>query len=271
MRVTARLAAQVKPANGETWLTSPIDFQPAGFEHDDIRIRLIVMNEPLNTSTNSLAEPAEPEGRVARRQRRNREALIRAASVVMTEKGVDAATMLEIAERADVGAGTVYNYFKSKDELAIAVLEHMMHDLALRIEVVTKAFEDPAQVYAFGIRTVLETATSDVRWKQMLYRSEVIADALFRRMGPFAIRDLRRAADAGRFQIPNAEIVWRLTAHAIVGISLAITTDAVPSSAIDQIVIRLLCMTGIGAESALELSSRPRPALPAKAVRLTAS
>ena len=61
MRVTARLAAQVKPANGETWLTSPIDFQPAGFEHDDIRIRLIVMNEPLNTSTNSLAEPAEPE------------------------------------------------------------------------------------------------------------------------------------------------------------------------------------------------------------------
>ncbi len=207
-------------------------------------------------------EPQEPQGRVARRQQRNREALIQAASLVMTEKGVDGATMLEIAERADVGAGTVYNYFKSKDDLAIAVLEEMMHQLALRIEEVTKVFEDPAQVYAFGLRTVLETATTDVRWRQMLFRSEVIADALFRRMGPFAIRDLRRAADAGRFQIPNAELVWRLTAHAIVGIALAITTEAVPPSSVDQIIVRLLCMTGIGSDAAIELSNRPRPVLP---------
>lgn len=201
-------------------------------------------------------------GRVARRQQRNREALIQAASVVMTEKGVDGATMLEIAERADVGAGTVYNYFKSKDDLAIAVLEEMMHRLALRIEEITKAFDDPAQVYAFGIRTVLETAITDVRWKQMLYRSEVIADALFRRMGPFAIRDLRRASDAGRFQIPNAELVWRLTTHAIVGIGLAITTEAVPASSIEQVIVRLLCMTGIGSDAAIELSTRPAPVLP---------
>jgi AcrR family transcriptional regulator len=207
-------------------------------------------------------EPQEPQGRVARRQQRNREALIQAASLVMTEKGVDGATMLEIAERADVGAGTVYNYFKSKDDLAIAVLEEMMHQLALRIEEVTKVFEDPAQVYAFGLRTVLETATTDVRWRQMLFRSEVIADALFRRMGPFAIRDLRRAADAGRFQIPNAELVWRLTAHAIVGIGLAITTEAVPPSSVEQIIVRLLCMTGIGSDAAIELSNRPRPVLP---------
>jgi hypothetical protein len=109
---------------------------------------------------------------------------------------------------------------------------------------------------------VLETATTDVRWRQMLFRSEVIADALFRRMGPFAIRDLRRAADAGRFQIPNAELVWRLTAHAIVGIGLAITTEAVPPSSVEQIIVRLLCMTGIGSDAAIELSNRPRPVLP---------
>jgi AcrR family transcriptional regulator len=200
-------------------------------------------------------------GRVARRQQRNRELLIQAASVVMSEKGVDAATMLEIAERADMGAGTVYNYFNSKEDLAIAVLEEMMHGLAVRIEEATQSFEDPAQVYAFGIRTVIETATSDVRWKQLLNRSEVIADALFRRIGPFAIRDLRRAADAGRFKIPNAELLWRLTSHAIVGISLAITNDEIPADSVDQVVVRLLCMTGISVDSAIELSQRPRPTL----------
>ena len=62
------------------------------------------------------------EFRVDRRKRRNREVLIEAADRVMTEKGIDAATMLEIAELADVGAGTVYNYFESKDELAVCVM-----------------------------------------------------------------------------------------------------------------------------------------------------
>lgn len=200
-------------------------------------------------------------GRVARRQQRTREVLIHAASVVMSEKGVDAATMSEIAERADMGAGTVYNYFKSKEDLAIAVLEEMMHGLAVRIEEATRSFEDPAQVYAFGIRTVIETATTDVRWKQLLNRSEVIADALFRRIGPFAIRDLRRAADAGRFKIPNAELLWRLTSHGIVGISLAITNGEVPAESVDQVVVRLLCMTGISVDNAIELSQRPRPPL----------
>jgi AcrR family transcriptional regulator len=199
------------------------------------------------------------EGRVARRQRRNREALVRAAWTVMTEKGIDASTMLEIAELADVGAGTVYNYFKSKDELAIAVLEEMMHDLALRIEKATSKLNDPAEVYAFGIRTVLEAATTDLSWKQMLYRSEVIADALFRRMGPFAIRDLRNAIEVGHFQIADPELVWHLTAHAIVGASLAITTDRLPLAVKDEIIVRLLCMTGIGVQAATKLAARPKP------------
>jgi AcrR family transcriptional regulator len=209
---------------------------------------------------NSPANEGEQEGRVARRQRRNREALIKAAGTIMSEKGIDAATMLEIAELADVGAGTVYNYFKSKDELAIAVLEEMMHELALRIERATAGLADPAAVYAFGIRTVLEAATTDISWKEMLYRSEVIADALFRRMGPFAIRDLRNGISAGVFRVSDPDLVWHLTSHAIVGASLAITTDRLSAGVKDEIVARLLCMTGIGIDAATELAARPRPA-----------
>lgn len=205
-------------------------------------------------------EPAE--GRVARRQRRIRDALIQSARAVMSEKGVDGSTMLEIAERADVGAGTVYNYFKSKDELAVSVLEDMMHDLALRIERVTNTFDDPGQVYAFGVRTVLEAATRDVRWRQLLSRSEVIADAIFRRMGPFAIRDLRQATAVSRFSVGDAELVWKMASHAIVGVSLAITNGELPEEEIHETVVRLLCMNGIGTEAAEELASRPRPELP---------
>ena len=51
------------------------------------------------------------EGRIARRQKRNRHALMAAAIEIMSQKGIDAATKLEISELADVGAGTVYIYF----------------------------------------------------------------------------------------------------------------------------------------------------------------
>lgn len=202
------------------------------------------------------------EGRVARRQKRNRRALLDAARRIMSEKGIDAATMLEIAEQADVGAGTVYNYFKSKEDLAIEVLEELMLELARKIEKVTNEFEDPAQVYAFGIRTVIETAIHDVRWRQLLYRSEVIANATFKQMGPFAIRDLENATAAGRFKVSDAHLLWKMTCHGIVGIALAATQDKLSSNVIDETVTMLLCMTGIGREEAVELASRERPNLP---------
>jgi AcrR family transcriptional regulator len=207
---------------------------------------------------------AMTKGRVAQRKERNREALVLAGYRVMSNKGIDAATMQEIAQMADVGAGTVYSYFKSKDELAIAVLERVMHNLALRIEAVTDTFSDPAQVYAFGVRTVIEAATGDLRWKQLLYRSEVIADAMFTCMGPFAIRDLENATAAGRFRVKDARLTWKMASHAIVGVSLAVTQGTLPEFVKDETVVRLLCMTGIGETEAINLAGRPRPPLPAE-------
>ena len=212
-----------------------------------------------------LAVKSKLRGRVAQRQERNREALVLAGYKVMSKKGIDAATMQEIADLADVGAGTVYSYFKSKDELAIAVLERVMHNLALRIEAVTDTFEDPAQVYAFGVRTVIEAATGDIRWKQLLNRSEVISNAMVTRMGPFAIRDLENATKAGRFKVADARLTWKMAAHAIVGVSLAVTHGTLPEDVIDETVVRLLCMAGIGEAEAINLANRPRPPLPAEA------
>jgi AcrR family transcriptional regulator len=86
------------------------------------------------------------ETRSDRRKRRNRQALIQTGYEVMARKGIDAATMYEICELADVGVGTVYNYFSSKDELAMYVMELVMDRLAQRIEAVTNTFTDCASL-----------------------------------------------------------------------------------------------------------------------------
>jgi AcrR family transcriptional regulator len=202
------------------------------------------------------------KGRVALRQQRNREALVRAGYIVMSEKGIDAATMQEIAARADVGAGTIYSYFKSKEDLAIAVIEKVMHDLALRIDEVGNSFTDPAQVYAYGVRTVIDAATGDLRWRQLLNRPEVIAEAMFRCHGPFAIRDLERAVRAGRFTLTDARLTFKLACYAIVGVSVAIVRGEMSADAIEPAVVRMLCMAGLAEADAVALARRPTPPLP---------
>jgi AcrR family transcriptional regulator len=48
---------------------------------------------------------------------KKRDAIIHAALQVFRQKGISRATIAEIAETADIGKGTVYEYFSSKDEL----------------------------------------------------------------------------------------------------------------------------------------------------------
>jgi AcrR family transcriptional regulator len=205
-----------------------------------------------------------PESRSSRRKRQNRQALIDAGYRVMSQKGIDSATMSEIAEIADVGAGTMYNYFSSKDELAICVIEQVMHRLAERIEAVTDTFKDPGQVYAFGIRNVMKAATTDHRWRSLLRRSEVMAGAMYRVMGPYAIRDIRRAIAAGRYRVENPELAWRLATHAIVGFGLAVCEREINAREIDEAVVDLLGMVGMSRSEAWKIAHRPCPELPAE-------
>jgi AcrR family transcriptional regulator len=202
------------------------------------------------------------ESRRDRRKRHNRQALIEAGYRVMSEKGIDAATMSEIAEVADVGSGTAYNYFSSKDELAICVLEEVMGRLAERIEAVTDTFSDPGEVYAFGIRNVMKAATTDHRWRSLLKRSEVIAGAMYRIMGPYAIRDIRNAVTAGRYHVEDPELAWRLATHAIVGFSLAVCDRNIKPAKIDEAVVDLLGMVGVPRAEAWKIARRPCPELP---------
>jgi AcrR family transcriptional regulator len=203
------------------------------------------------------------ETRSERRRRRFRQVLIEAGYEVMARKGIDSATISEIAEFADVGAGTVYNYFASKDELAMCVMDLLMDRLSQRIEAVTNGFTDPAQVYAFGIRNVMKAATTDQRWRWLLRRSEVIAGAMYRVMGPYAIRDIRNAVLAGRYRVEDPELAWRQATHAIVGFSAAVCDKNILPGKMDEAVVNLLGMVGVKRNEAWEIARRPCPELPA--------
>jgi len=49
--------------------------------------------------------------------------ILESATALLAERGFAAVTVAEIADRAGIGKGTVYEYFSSKDELLFAVFE----------------------------------------------------------------------------------------------------------------------------------------------------
>jgi AcrR family transcriptional regulator len=59
--------------------------------------------------------------------------LVEAACAVFAEKGYASTRVAEIAERAGVGKGTVYEYFSSKEELLFAVFESINADISSRM------------------------------------------------------------------------------------------------------------------------------------------
>lgn len=72
-----------------------------------------------------------------RERKARRRLMLEAARAVFAEKGYRRATLDEIAQRAEFGKGTLYNYFEGgKEELLLAVLDDVyadLHALALRV------------------------------------------------------------------------------------------------------------------------------------------
>lgn len=58
-----------------------------------------------------------------------RRAILEAAIVVFSEYGIDKIKMADIARQAQVGKGTLYEYFSSKEELTRSCMEMVMEDL----------------------------------------------------------------------------------------------------------------------------------------------
>lgn len=69
------------------------------------------------------------KNRTQKRASRTRKRLKEAALDVFSEKSVDAATVEEITEKADLGKGTLYQHFEDKEEIVIILVEEAVEHL----------------------------------------------------------------------------------------------------------------------------------------------
>ncbi len=75
--------------------------------------------------------------RKKRERERRRQQIMVAAKRVFSEKGLNKATMEDIAKEAELSPGTLYLYFKNKDELFSSLSIRILQYLNIRLEHIT--------------------------------------------------------------------------------------------------------------------------------------
>ncbi|GAA3667587.1 TetR/AcrR family transcriptional regulator [Arthrobacter ginkgonis] len=213
-------------------------------------------------SVDSGSPSTVPAGRQQRRREQTRARLVEAAQRLMAERGVEAVGLAEITDAADLGAGTFYNYFQSRDEIVEAVAEASVESMGAALDRMTAGMPDAAEVFAASLRHLVLRAVTDPLWGWFVVRLGVAHPKLIEILGPRAARDLRRGVDAGRFAIPDIDIATSCTFGSLLA-TLHLVLSAETKDGADRLFAQtMLCMVGVPAGEAQEVASRPLPPLP---------
>jgi AcrR family transcriptional regulator len=143
--------------------------------------------------------------------------ILDAAEEVFTHKGLDEARMDDIAEGTGLSKGTLYLYFKSKDDLIIAILErifqHTFEQLETRMgdelsaaEAIRRFAEEAGREYTSMLR-IMPIA---YEFLALAFRNKTVQKALKRYFNIYMevlVPVIQRGIDSGEFRQVDAQEV----------------------------------------------------------------
>lgn len=158
--------------------------------------------------------------------RKRESQILEAALAVFSEKGYGVATIPNIAEKAGLAVGSIYNYYPSKRELFLAVIKHFIINAPLLdlIDELPKGDIDGifSQIMHNRLNLIDNTNISRIPFLM----AEIQRDPELKEMWakeflqPFfteMVKVYRNLGETGRFTISNPEITTRIIGGMIVG------------------------------------------------------
>jgi AcrR family transcriptional regulator len=205
-------------------------------------------------------EREEALNRLERRKARTRASLVRAAQGFIAAGRMNV-PILEITEAADVGMGSFYNHFETKEELFDAAVEDALDAFGAVMDRLTVGIDDPAQVFAQSFRLTgrLHRRRPDLS-KVLLHHGLALVSS-DKGLAPRARRDIEAAARAGRFTVRDLDLALAIVAGAALCLGQLIHDhpERDDAEATDQVTEDLLRMLGVAADEAHDISRRPLP------------
>ena len=212
-------------------------------------------------ATKAASGRAAGGSRLDRRKARTRQALIDAAVRLIAEGRGDRASVQEITEAADVGFGSFYNHFDSKEQLFQGAAEEVLERWGQMIDRASAGISDPAELFAVGIRISGRLGWTHPDIAGFLVGLGLDALDMPRGLVPRALRDIQVGQAAGRFAVPDAEIALSAVAGGLLGVLRLHQRDPerVQESAVDQLAEAVLRLLGVPAAEAAALAALPLP------------
>lgn len=200
--------------------------------------------------------PAEVMTRTERRQERTRRALIGALRKLVAEKGVEAVTIREIVENADVALGSFYSYFDSKEVLVSEAVREIIFEAGEYIDAIIAGSGDPVDIIATAFTSFERMVVADPLLGRFMIRvnehSPDIAESLIQRLA----RDLRIGAEQGRFEIAALPTTLALIEGGLMNFFRRRLLGEIGEEDVVQAVRMMLRMLGVDDRAALKAAQR---------------
>ena len=216
------------------------------------------MAEPASAVSTAGAPRAS---RLDRRKARTRQALIDAAVRLITEGRGDRASIQEITEAADIGFGSFYNHFDSKEQLFQTASEEVLERWGQMIDRAVAGIGDPAELFAAGMRISGRLGWTHPDIAGFLTGAGLNAMDIPVGLGPRALRDIQAGQAAGRFTVPDAEIALSAAAGGLLGLLRLCQRqpECVTDATVDQLAEAVLRLLGVPAPESARLAALPLP------------
>jgi AcrR family transcriptional regulator len=146
------------------------------------------------------------------KERKNQ--ILNAAETVFTHKGIDQARMDDIVQETGLSKGTLYWYFKSKDDIIIAILDRIFQREFKQLDALTAAGGSAAE----NLRQFMEVSIKDLtaiihlmpvayEFLSLAFRNTTVQKVIkryFRRYMDILVPIIQRGIDSGEFRAVDA-------------------------------------------------------------------
>ena len=143
----------------------------------------------------------------AGKRARTRARLTDAALRLMSERGINATSVSEIAAAAELANGTFYLYFRDKSEIVAVVCRAVTQAMHDDMSSTRLSLEDGAARVAYGTQQFIEIAAAEPVWGRLLVSAFTEFEAIKEDVARYMRLDVALGIEQGRFSEPLDEFV----------------------------------------------------------------
>jgi AcrR family transcriptional regulator len=195
------------------------------------------------------------------KRERTQAQLLHAAVSVICERGLQGATMQQVAQAAGVTTATLYNHFSTKEALVERLAVTLAQTLCRAINDSYGHITDGAERMAIGQRRYVRLAAESPAWALLLLDVLAASPAVLGEIEKYPLADLRLGVKQKKFKVPSEaaamDAINGVCANAMRRVALGLA-PARHDAACAAMVLRAL---GVAAEEAAQVVARPLPPL----------